>query len=204
MAETSAPSATRSAWRELKDERALVAEGYEFLDEKRMILAQELLRQRNAYREQLGAVSAAQREAVQALAGAVARHGLEGCYVYPIASLEDWEIKVSSGRFMGVDLLSPGGTSGESCRGLSPAMPSPEAELTNQAFSRLTSLAAELAVIAANLRRLIAAYVRTERRARAMENVLLPEIDTTLRGMEEQLEAVDQEEALRVRFVKPR
>ena len=52
---------------------------------------------------------------------------------------------------------------------------------------------------AANLRRLIDEYRRTERRARALENVLLPEIDHSLRFIEEQLDAVDQEEAVRVR-----
>ena len=58
---------------------------------------------------------------------------------------------------------------------------------------------AELAACAASLRRLIREYVRTERRARALENVVLPEIDGSLRFIEEQLDAVDQEEAVRVR-----
>jgi vacuolar-type H+-ATPase subunit D/Vma8 len=61
------------------------------------------------------------------------------------------------------------------------------------------STAARKAARAGNLRRLIREYVRTERRARALENVLLPEIDTSLRFVEEQLDAVDQEEAVRVR-----
>ena len=47
--------------------------------------------------------------------------------------------------------------------------------------------------------RLIEEYRRTERRARALENVLLPEIDHSLKFIEEQLDAVDQEEAVRVR-----
>jgi V/A-type H+/Na+-transporting ATPase subunit D len=42
-------------------------------------------------------------------------------------------------------------------------------------------------------------YIRTERRARALENVVLPEIEGSLRFMDEQLEAMDQEEAIRVR-----
>jgi len=41
--------------------------------------------------------------------------------------------------------------------------------------------------------------VRTERRARALENVLLPEIEGSLHYMDEQLETMDQEEAIRVR-----
>jgi V/A-type H+-transporting ATPase subunit D len=42
-------------------------------------------------------------------------------------------------------------------------------------------------------------YVRTERRARAIENVILPEIDSNLKFLDEQLEILDQEEIARVR-----
>jgi V/A-type H+-transporting ATPase subunit D len=192
---------TRSAYLELKDERQLIQEGYEFLDEKRMIVAQEMLRQLAAYRESLAAYTTAHEEAVAALAGATARHGLEGLTVYPPADLEDWELQRSTHRFLGVELIEPEGTSGESCRGLPPAFPSPEAELCGQRFVSLVSLSADLAARATNMRRLITEYVRTERRARALENVLLPEIDDSIGFMEEQLEALEQEEALRVRFV---
>ena len=58
-----------------------------------------------------------------------------------------------------------------------------------------------MAAAQTNLERLISEYTRTERRARALENVMLPEIDDSLRFVNEQLEAVDLEEALRVRFV---
>ena len=192
---------TRSAYLELKDERQLIQEGYEFLDEKRMIVAQEMLRQLAAYRQSLSDYMAAHREAVNSLAAAAARHGLEGVTVYPPADLEDWELRRSTRRFLGVELIEPEGTSGESCRGLPPAFPSPEAELCGQRFVALVSLSADLAARTTNMRRLITEYVRTERRARALENVLLPEIDDSIDFMEEQLEALEQEEALRVRFV---
>jgi vacuolar-type H+-ATPase subunit D/Vma8 len=55
------------------------------------------------------------------------------------------------------------------------------------------------AVCSLNLRRLLRDYVRTERRARAIENVLLPEIEWSLRFVDEQLELLDQEEIARVR-----
>jgi V/A-type H+-transporting ATPase subunit D len=77
--------------------------------------------------------------------------------------------------------------------------PSPEAERCREAFSALVPLAVELAVMRASLERLIREYIRTERRARALENVVLPEIEGSLRFMDEQLEAMDQEEAIRVR-----
>lgn len=201
MADGTQLTPTRSAYLELKDERLLVQEGYEFLDEKRMIVAQEMLRQLDAYRESLAAYASAHAEAVAALAAATARHGLEGLTVYPRLELEGWGSENRYYRFLGVELIDP--RLPEMGWGPVPpaVVPSPEAIRCRDRFAALVPLAAELAARAANMRRLIDEYVRTERRARALENVLLPEIDDNIRFMEEQLEAVDQEEALRVRFV---
>jgi V/A-type H+-transporting ATPase subunit D len=57
-----------------------------------------------------------------------------------------------------------------------------------------------MAAVSGNLLRLADEYRRTERRARALENVLLPEIAQALKVIEEKLEAGDQEEAIRVRL----
>jgi V/A-type H+-transporting ATPase subunit D len=43
---TRTQTASRSAFLDLQDEKRLVNDGYEFLDEKRILLAAELLRQR--------------------------------------------------------------------------------------------------------------------------------------------------------------
>lgn len=200
MADGTQITPTRSAHLELKDERLLIQEGYEFLDEKRMIVAQEMLRQLDAHRESLAAYASAHVEAVAALAAATSRHGLEGLSVYPRLELEGWGCEDRYYRFLGVELIDP--RFPEVGWGpVAPAVvPSPEAIRCRDRFAALLPLAAELAARAANMRRLIDEYVQTERRARALENVLLPEIDDNIRFMEEQLEAVDQEEALRVRF----
>jgi V/A-type H+/Na+-transporting ATPase subunit D len=55
-------------------------------------------------------------------------------------------------------------------------------------------------VLHGNLIRLLAEYRRTERRARALENLVLPELELTLKLVEEQLEEQDQEEAAQVRL----
>jgi V/A-type H+-transporting ATPase subunit D len=47
-------------------------------------------------------------------------------------------------------------------------------------------------------------YVRTERRARALENVILPEIEADIRFVDAQLESIDQEESIRVREARAR
>lgn len=57
-----------------------------------------------------------------------------------------------------------------------------------------------MAAISGNLLRLADEYRRTELRARALENVLLPEIAQALKTINEKPEAGDQEEAIRVRL----
>ncbi len=59
--------------------------------------------------------------------------------------------------------------------------PSPEAVRCGAAFRSLLESAAELAMVSGKFYRLSHEYRRTERRARAPENVLLPEIDRALR-----------------------
>jgi len=68
-----------------------------------------------------------------------------------------------------------------------------------ESFQALAARAATLAGLAVSLRVMARDYVRTERRARALENVILPEIDADIRFVEAQLESIDQEESIRVR-----
>jgi len=51
-----------------------------------------------------------------------------------------------------------------------------------------------------NLVRLKDEYQRTSRRARALEDVLLPEIDQTLSQIDAALEEIDKEEIVRVHY----
>ena len=211
-------SPSRSAFLELKEERQLVREGFEFLDEKRVILAQEMLKRLEAWKTARDRYDALHEEAAAALARALGRHGLDGLGIYPVQRMEDAELAVKESRFLGVNLLDGSFRSETGEMGTLPISdgnrnegnrecphfpkainPSPEAERCREAFSKLVPLALEIAVMRASLERLIREYVRTERRARALENVVLPEIESSLRFMDEQLEAMDQEEAIRVR-----
>jgi V/A-type H+/Na+-transporting ATPase subunit D len=194
-------SPTRSAFLELKEERQLVREGFEFLDEKRVILAQEMLRRLQAWREARARYDAMHETAAAALARALGRHGLDGLGIYPVLRLEEASVALREHRFLGVNLLDGAFDTGRDDRLAAPPAvnPSPEAERCREAFSALLPLAFEMAVMRASLERLVAEYIRTERRARALENVVLPEIEGSLRFMDEQLEAMDQEEAIRVR-----
>jgi V/A-type H+-transporting ATPase subunit D len=193
---------TRAAVLELREEQRVVAEAYEFLDEKRLLLAAELLRQLERYEILLDEIEALGRSARQQLVAAVQRHGLQELSVYPATPLAGVGIDLQRRNVMGVTLLD--------ARLVIPAagghtppvasQPSPEAEQCRAAFAGLLPKLTALAGVAGNLYRLLAEYRRTERRARALENVVLPEIDQALARVAGYLEEVDLEDAIRVRL----
>jgi V/A-type H+-transporting ATPase subunit D len=189
---------TRAAVLELQDERRAMREGYEFLDEKRLLLAAEMLRELKQYGAAWREFEQALRAAGTRLREAVARHGLQGVQVYPAANLDKVELMTAMQRLLGVRLqtaqlsLEPGAAT-------PPVHPSAEAEQCRQAFLAVLAQAAPLAALAGNLERLRHEYRRTERRARALEDVLLPELSATLAELDARLEEVEQEEAIRVR-----
>lgn len=193
-------SATRSAFLELKAERRFVQEGFEFLDEKRMLLAAELLRQLEDYRRVNAEYCQLCEEAVGRLKRAVFRHGLDGLTVYPPLALENPHLALEQQTFLGVDLQRVQTSLMGSGQRWTAANPSPEATTCATAFQALLGIAAQLATISGNLYRLCDEYVRTGHRARALENIIIPEFDTKLKAIDEQLEMIDQEDLLRVRF----
>ena len=201
MAESSDTGATRSRFLELREEQRLVRDGYEFLDEKRILLAAELLSQLAQFQERYRRYEALHAEAVDALRLAVRRHGLDELTVYPRGVPQDLGLDVSSTRFLGVVLTRA--TLAFEAERRTAANPSPEARHCGARFGALVEMAAELAALRGNLHRLSAEYVRTDRRARALDNVLLPEIADALKAMEDQLEVIEQEDAVRVRLHAP-
>lgn len=190
---------TRAAVLALKEERKVVGEAYEFLDEKRLLLAGELLRQLEYYarlQEELATQTATARAGLRT---AVRRHGLQGLTVYPARRLDGYRLESRQRNFMGVTLLEntlqlPATESG---RQSAACNPSHEAESCRTAFEQLLRTSATLAGISGNIHRLLREYRLTERRARALENVILPELDHTLATLTTRLEEMDLEDVIR-------
>ena len=190
--------ATRVAFLELKDERRLIQEGYELLDEKRVLLATEIMRQLRHY-----AALQAELQALGARRAGGRSRAPSACTASttspssPSSTSADADGRCTSSRSSACAWSRPRSTTGAAARTARASLDARSARLRQ----RLPPLRApvELAACVASLRRLVREYVRTERRARALENVVLPEIDESLRFIEEQLDALDQEEAVRVR-----
>ncbi|MDH3672913.1 MAG: V-type ATP synthase subunit D [Gammaproteobacteria bacterium] len=191
---------TRAALLELKEERHVVHEGYDFLDEKRLLLAAEILRQLRRYQDLMGEFESAHRQAATALTQAAARHGLQGLEVYPAVKLEAARITTVRRSFLGVTLVESTLAHELPEVEVRAMNPSAEARHCCRLFGDVLEHVAVMAGVSSNLFRLMAEYRRTERRARALEDVILPEIEETLHDMEMHLEETDQEEAVRSRL----
>ena len=199
---TRTQTASRSAFLDLQDEQRLVNDGYEFLDEKRILLAAELLRQREAWREARTVFMDRWDRAAKLLPLAVADQGLEGLQVHPCYSLDEAGFEVSGRPYVGQVMLEASLNIGDTELARDPIRPSDEVRQLASAFRSLLEAAAPLAAITANLHRLMREYRRTERRVRALENVVLPEIRQDLAAMEEHLDLNEQEEVIRVRSLR--
>lgn len=195
----SARSATRSEVIALRDERRAMKEGCAFLDEKCLLLAAAMvteLRRVDALEAQLAPLQAHAREA---LARALARHGLKGLESQPPLPAGERRLAIRRRSLLGVT-LHDASIEGAAGAAMPAANPSPEARECRAAFAALLPLIARRAAMSANLARLQAEYKRTVRRVRALEDVVLPEIERDLEAMEGTLAEFEQDEALWARF----
>lgn len=191
-------SPTRGAVIELADERRAMREGHVFLDEKCLLLAGEILRELAHLDRLRRAYDPRYRAALAALQGAVLRHGLQGLQVAPPVDLSAATLTVTVRTLMGVRLQHAEWAAGAAVAAES-VQPSPEASACRRAFQDVVAASAELAAVSGNLERLSLEYQRSVRRARALEDVMLPELDLAIRDIEGRLEELEREDAIWMR-----
>lgn len=191
---------TRSMLRELEADHRVVREGREFLDQKRMLLATEMLRRLAIYDEARRELEQTRARAVRALAEALSRHGLDGVVCQPAPLSREADVEVEEDGFLGVPvaetkLLWPSEEEAPSPT----SNPSPEARRCRAAFREVLEQSAALAGQSSTLERLRQEYRQTERRTRALEDVLEPEIGEAVQRVRDELDEQDQEETVRAR-----
>ena len=189
---------TRAALLELQDERHAMREGYVFLDEKCLLLAGEMLRQLQRHGALEAALQRAQEAALAALHAAVARHGVQGLQVLPSPRGHNAHVMVDNRSLMGVRLQEARWHAGAAEVPASVA-DSPESHACRRAFAALVEAAAPLAAVGGNLERLSREYRRSVRRARALQDVLLPALERDVAEIETRLEELEQQDAIAMR-----
>lgn len=188
---------TRSLAIALDEDRRTLREGFAFLDEKCLLLAGEMLREIGRWRALRRDALALRRSARAALLAAVGRHGLHGLQVYPPAR-DRRRLVVRTRQLLGTRLQEA------TLDGPAPPLPpavnaSPEAVACAAAYAALGAQTADLAAISGNLARLVAEYQRTVRRVRALQDVLLPEVERALSDVETALADLEQDEQAALR-----
>ena len=93
---------TRSAAMALAEERMLMRQGFGFLDEKRMLLAGEMLRQLRRYEALSEEASSLRSAARDTLVAAVERHGLDALQLYPPPEQAPKPPQIAFAKFLGV------------------------------------------------------------------------------------------------------
>ena len=192
---------TRVAFLELKDEQQLVREGYQLLDEKRILLATHIQRHLAHLHKLQVDLQAVQRAARESVVGAVVCHGMDELEVYSPLPMNSDRLRIARTRLLGLELIDAHleTDAAQKAPAHTPVNPTPEARECALAHRKWLTVAVEVASCSVNLRRLVREYIRTERRARAIENIVLPEIDSALKIIDEQLESLDHEELARIR-----
>ena len=193
---------SRSAVIALREERKAMQEGYVLLDEKCLLLAGAMLRELRTYETLLAELRALQEEAPAALRDAVTRHGLQGLQCYPALILPGDAVRIRRRALLGI-ALQDAALEGAPAAVAPPVDPSPEAEICRALHVKMLEKLVALAAHSGNLERLYREYRRTARRARALQDVLLPEVSGMVREFEARLEELEQDEASWARRAAP-
>ena len=201
MAEAARGSASRAELLELRREHEVVEEGHRLLDERRVLLARELLARLKAFDQRFETFADCEKQAHAALIEATERMGLEQLEVYPPLDLSGLETVRETARFIGITFDGVRlAALPESKRERDPVFEFDQAETAAGKFAGLLEEALGLATDIAQLLKLEAEYRRTQRRVRALEKILLPELEAEQKVLENALEELEIEEAVRVRL----
>jgi len=195
----SGQTATRSAVIALREERRAMREGCAFLDEKCLLLAAAMLTELRAHDALAREMQPLWARARLTLAAALQRHGVNGLQCQPPLDASGQRLVLRRRSLLGVALVD---AAIDGAPGAAPPAvnPSPEARECRLAYAALLAPLARLAAIDGNLARLHAEYRRTVRRVRALEDVVLPEIERDCGEMESVLAELERDEAVWARF----
>jgi V/A-type H+-transporting ATPase subunit D len=143
------------------------------------------------------------KEAFAALESALLSMGNEAVRWAALSVLREREINLLQRSVMGVPVASIQGSEGVDM-GLqaSPEGTGPALDEVRQKFNELLSIIYEWSEVESSVWRLAAEIKKTQRRVNALENIFIPEYESTVKTIEEVLEESDREEFIRKKKVK--
>lgn len=193
---------SKTALLERREELSLVSEGKNVLEERRDILARELLALIKQCESLVVAFEEKNQHAWECLQYATLRHGSSGLLGYQtdVASTKvDWKII----NRVGVSWLdAPELPEATATKVNDSWCNSPELIKAVEAFHELQASAFKVAQYENNLQRMSRAFKSVQQRVNALEHIVLPETMSAIRFIEEGLEQMEREQMVGVLWLK--
>ena len=184
----------------LKKSLALANTGYELMDRKRSILVNEIMSLIGRAREIQGRIDETFSEAYAALRRASITLGI------PIGTAQQIPLDDSvSFRFrsvMGVELPAVSKSSDPPALAYGFAFTNSALDSATISFNKVKLLSAELAEIETAIYRLAFAIKKTQKRAKALENIVIVNFERDVKFISEALEEKEREEYARLKILK--
>ena len=174
--------------------------GYELMDRKRNILIREMVALTDEAKELRGSIDETYTAAYKALQRANISMGVVSdiAETFPV---ED-SVTLSVRSVMGVELpkLSMETSQPEMCYGM--YQTNSQFDAAYISFNRAKELTVKLAEIENSIYRLAIAIKKTQKRANALKNIMIPKFETTVRFITNALEEKEREEFSRQKVIK--
>ena len=186
---------TKSNLMATKRSLALATQGYDLMDRKRNILVREMMQLIDRAAGIQDRISAAYAEAYEALKKANIMLGSVGGYAAGVPV--ERGVQMSTRSVMGVELpTSPMGLyyDLESTNGT--------LDVAYLKFNEVKTLTVELAEVETSVIRLAEAIQKTQKRANALGNVQIPQMQKTIKSIDEVLSEREREEFSRLKVIK--
>lgn len=175
--------------------------GYDLMDRKRNILIREMMRLIDAAGTLQSRIEATFSVAYQALQMANIVHGT--CREMAENIPPDNSVQIQFRSVMGVELLRV--TADQSpAKAIGFASTSRDFDEAVSRFHAVKLLTAELAEVETSVYRLAAAVKKTQKRANALQNVIIPDLTAKVKMITAALEEKEREEFVRMKVIKAR
>ncbi|ACL70685.1 V-type ATP synthase subunit D [Halothermothrix orenii] len=195
-------SPTKSNLIQAKNSLELAKEGYELLDQKRNVLIREMMAKIDEAKKIQSEINEYFYEAYQALQVVDITMGIGT--VEEIATGIDFidDVKIKCYSVMGVEIPEVEPVSEKIEPRYSFFRTNLALDRAFKNFTRVVSLITRLAEIETSVYRLATAIKQTQKRANALDNILIPRYENTVKFIEDTLEEKEREDFFRIKLVK--
>ncbi len=195
-------SPTKSKLIETKKSLALAKEGHTLLDKKRNVLIREMMRLIDSAREVQENMEKIFAQAYASLQRANLSIGIEHVEEVGLAIKEVTDLSIRLKSIMGVEIPEISDISEEIEPSYGFVKTNANLDRAYKSFKRALSLIAKLAEIETTVYRLAREIKKTQRRVNALENVLIPQYEETVKFIESYIEETERDDFFRMKRLK--